>query len=230
MFSVEFKEKNCLEFGILPVTRPSIPAPEENVEEITIPGRDGVLIEKDGSYKPIVIPVGFNFLSMPEKVNEKYRAAKKWLSGSGNLKFSDDGSAFYKVLYVKITDVERTSKRIQNFTAEFTCDPYTYMKSGMQEITDYSNIYNPYSVSHPDYVIAGEGNCTISVNGKTITANVGQNLTINTDLMLAYRTDGTMQNAEITGDYQDLYLIEGENKISITTGFELAVIPNWRCL
>lgn len=230
MFSVEYNEKSCLEFGILPVTRPSIPAPEENIEEITIPGRDGALIESEGSHKPITIPVEFNFFTDPEKVNEKYRAAKKWLSGSGYLKFSDDGSAFYKVLYVKITDVERTSKRIQNFTAEFTCDPYTYMDSGKYEITDFENIYNPYSVSHPEYLITGEGNCTLTVNGKTMEANVGQNLTINTDLMLAYRTDGEMQNTQVTGNYEDLYLAEGENQISISAGFEMTVIPNWRCL
>ena len=48
--------------------------------------------------------------------------------------------------------------------------------------------------------------------------------------MIAYRTDGTMQNTSLTGDYEDLYLIEGENKVSITSGFVLKIIPNWRYL
>ena len=104
------------------------------------------------------------------------------------------------------------------------------MDSGKYEITDFENIYNPYSVSHPEYLIIGEGNCTLTVNGKTMEANVGQNLTINTDLMLAYRKDGEMQNTQVTGNYEDLYLAEGENQISISAGFEMTVIPNWRCL
>lgn len=233
MFSVDYNGENCLKFGIFPVRRPSIPAPERNVTETTIPGRDGAIIESDGSYKPITISVEFNFMDAPERVNERYRKFKKWIMGTGNtgiLKFSDDASVFYRVLYTKISGVERTSKRIGTFTADFICDPYTYAASGTQRISDYEKIYNPYSVSHPEFLIEGEGNCTLTVNGKTVTANVGQNLTINTDLMLAYREDGELQNTAISGDYSSLYLLEGENEISITDGFGLEVIPNWRCL
>lgn len=61
-------------------------------------------------------------------------------------------------------------------------------------------------------------------------ANIGQNLTIDTGRKLAYREDGTLSNTSVAGDYDDLILIEGRNKIKITDGFELKVIPNWRCL
>lgn len=37
-------------------------------------------------------------------------------------------------------------------------------------------------------------------------------------------------NTSVTGDYDNLILIEGRNKIEITDGFELKVIPNWRRL
>ena len=70
----------------------------------------------------------------------------------------------------------------------------------------------------------------LTVNGNKMTANVGQNLTIDTDLMIAYRTDGTSQNTEVTGEYEDLWLPPGENSVSVTAGFSLTVIPNWRCL
>ena len=69
--------------------------------------------------------------------------------------------------------------------------------------------------------------CTLTVNGNEMTANVGQNLTIDTDLMIAYRQDGTLQNTAVTGDYEDLYLVPGDNVISITSGFDLKIIPNW---
>lgn len=71
---------------------------------------------------------------------------------------------------------------------------------------------------------------TLSVNGEKMVANVGQNLTIDTGRKLAYREDGTLSNTSVAGDYDDLILIEGRNKIKITDGFELKVIPNWRCL
>ena len=68
------------------------------------------------------------------------------------------------------------------------------------------------------------------MNGNEFVAEVGQNVTIDTDLMLAYRQDGRMMNTSVTGDYQELYLKEGDNTIEITEGFGLKVIPNWRCL
>ena len=48
--------------------------------------------------------------------------------------------------------------------------------------------------------------------------------------MIAYRTDGIMNNTAVSGDYQDLYLREGSNQIEITAGFDLKVIPNWRSI
>lgn len=83
---------------------------------------------------------------------------------------------------------------------------------------------------YPVYKITGEGNCTLTINGHPVTANVAQNLTIDTDKMVAYREDGTLQNTSVTGDYEDMYLWPGQNAITLTEGFTLTVIPNWRRL
>lgn len=235
MYDISFNDVRASSIGILPVRRPSVPAPEPRFEEITIPGRDGSLISFDGVngeiiYNSITISVEFNFWAKPYRWAEVFRAAKKWIKGSGSLILGDDTSFFYKVLSCKISDSERTSLRIGTFTAEFLCDPYLYVKDGQREMGIADVLYNPYALSKPIYLITGEGMCTLTVNGKTMTANVGQNITINTDLMLAYRQDGTMQNTAVTGDYENLYLLLGDNTITITSGFDLNVIPNWRCL
>ena len=227
-FSVIYNDVSSASFGILPVTRPDIPAPEIRVEEIEVPGRDGVLIETDNCYGTITIPVEFNFLTRPSTWQDVYRKAKKWIRGNGKLWFSDDPEFFYKVLYCKIIDTERTTKRLGNFKVEFTCDPYCYVMRGTSEYPVSDVLYNPYAVSHPTYKITGNGSCILTVNGKNMAATVGQNLTIDTDLMLAYRTDGSIMNGLVTGNYEDLFLIEGNNQISITSGYELSVIPNWR--
>lgn len=228
MYNILYKGVNCSRFGIIPARRPSVPAPEIRVTETEIPGRDGVLVETDGCYGTITIPVEFNYLVPSEKWMDAYRKAKRWLTGSGWLVLEDDQDYMYKVLYVKITDTERTSRRLGNFTAEFTCNPYAYLVSGQQEHSVTDVLYNPYMLSHPVYKITGEGVCTLTVNGNTMSANVGQNITIDTELMIAYREDGTMQNTEVTGDYEKLYLQEGENTITVTSGFEITVQPNWR--
>ena len=230
MYNIAFNDEDCAKYGIIPVRRPSVPAPEIRIRETEIPGRDGVLVESDRTYAPITIPIEFNFLGEADRWMSTYRKAKKWLSGSGWLLLGDDQEYTYHVYYCNITDTERTSRQLGKFTAEFVCYPYTFLVAGKREYTASEVQYNPYSLSHPTYKITGEGMCTLTVNGKTMTANVGQNLTIDTDRMIAYRQDGTLQNTAVTGDYEDLYLQEGDNTIAITTGFGLSVIPNWRCL
>ena len=77
---------------------------------------------------------------------------------------------------------------------------------------------------------AGEGVLTLTVNGKKVTANVGQNLTIDTELMMAYRQDGIIQNIALTGDYENLFLQPGDNAITFSPGFTISIVPRWRIL
>ena len=169
-------------------------------------------------------------MTTPEEWAYTFRAAKRWLTGSGKLKFADDQNYYYKCLICIIADTERTTKKLGKFTAEFLCEPYMYEVSGDYALEDNDNIINIHMVSHPDYVISGSGNCTLTVNGKIMQAVVNGTLTINTDLMIAYNADGTSQNSLLTGEYEDLYFVEGENIVSISEGFILKIIPHWRCL
>lgn len=230
MFSVSYNNESCLGYGIIPVRRPSIPAPEERIEEIEIPGRNGVLVVSENLYNAISIRVEFNFMSKSNEWAETYRKAKRWLSGSGELWFSDDHEVYYKVLYCKVTGTERTSRRIGNFTAEFVCDPYTYYKSGKDEIELESVIYNPGVTCEPAYRITGEGLCTLTINGYEFTANVGQEIIIDTNRMISYKNDGQMLNTDVTGDYAKLWLNPGDNSLSVTDGFLAYITPEWRDL
>lgn len=228
MYNISYKGTNCSLFGIIPVRRPSVPAPEIRVTETEIPGRDGVLVETDGCFGTITIPVEFNYLVPPDKWMDAYRKAKRWLTGSGWLILGDDQEYMYKVYYCKITDTERTSRRLGNFTAEFVCHPYAFLVDGQQEYDIADVEYNPYMVSHPTYIIFGSGACTLTVNGKTMTATVNQQITIDTERMIAYNAQMINQSSLISGDYEDLYIKEGDNTITVSEGFEMKVIPNWR--
>ena len=228
MFSVSFNGITDMESGVLAVRRPSIPAPVKVYEEIIIPGRDGALYVDQGRYEPIVIPVEFNFMSRPSEWGNRYREAQKWLSGSGELTFSDDQYHFYRVYYAEITDTERTSRRIGTFTAEFHCDPYAYLISGKEEMEKSAVEYNPYEICHPTYIITGEGMCGLAVNGKSMTANISGSLSIDTENMEAVNGSGQNRNTSVNGDYEDLWLNPGNNTIGISSGFQLGIIPNWR--
>lgn len=228
-YDIEFRDKRANDIRLYVVKRPNIPAPQKNYTEHNIPGRDGLCYEDEETVDDIKIDVEFNFMENPDKWFKAFDNAKEWLfAGTGKLKFSDDAEHFYHVKKVEIGTAERTCYEIGKFTASFFCSGYHYFKSGDVE---YSKLpHNPGIKSHPVYKITGTGDCALTVNGKKMTAKVVDNLTIDSDLMIAYGSGKKIENAAVSGWYEDLYLLPGENKVSITNGFDLTIIPRWRCL
>ncbi|WP_343247723.1 distal tail protein Dit [Diplocloster hominis] len=231
MFDIEYAGYTGKDKGIIVTRRPDIPAPVEIIESYRVPGRDGELIAHTGTYEDIEIEIPFGFRAPKDQWAERFRQCRKWLLAPGvnRLQFSDDPDFFRISKYVEITDTERTIKKMGEFSAIFTCSPYIYAIEGEYEIPAV-DLYNNYEVSHPIYYIEGEGVCRIAVNGKEVSINVGQNATIDTDLMIAYRQDKTIMNAETTGDYDDLWLKPGLNTITTTVGFLVTLKPRWRSL
>ncbi len=231
MYDLEFNGRTASMLGIKIAYRPDMPVPQRSIESIKIPGRDGSLIISDSTYNDITIDVEMNFISRPTDWGYRFSQIKKWLKGSGRLKFPFENGNFYKCKNVSIDTVYRTVKEAGEFTASFLCEPYAYFESGTIPIEQTTpTILNPYSLSKPIYIVTGTGECKLWVNGNIMTANVEGNLTIDTDLMIAYKEDGTIQNTKVTGDYEGLYLKEGENDLTINNPFSLQIIPNWRTL
>ena len=231
MFKVEYNGKSNAELNIF-ATRPEIPAPQFGTNEYKIPGRNGALIVRDGTVGDIEITVRFGFRCKQEHWNDKFNAAKGWLlyKGNGILRFQDAPKYFYKVKSVSIGNGEREVKEIGEFEAAFICEGFQYLMEGTKEYSIGEVRFNAYHTAAPVYKIAGEGVCNLIVNGKTMRVNAGQNITVDTERMIAYREDGNIMNTSVYGDYEDLYLLSGENTITITDGFEMKVIPNWRCV
>lgn len=229
---VEYNNILASSLGIYAKTLPSIPMAVQKESSVEIPGSDGTMHILDGGYESTEIKIDFNYIGPSDKWDERWGCAKKWLSARNKmLRLGSDPDHFYKILKVSADDAEHTSERIGNFTATFqTKDGLRYLLEELNEHAAENVSFNPYEISHPIYKISGEGNCSLIVNGKKMSADVGQNLTIDTDRKIAYRADGTLSNTAVSGDYEDLFLQEGENEISITDGFNLKIIPNWRCL
>lgn len=232
MMDVEYNGILASSLGIYAKNIPDIPAAVRKEKTVDIPGMDGTLILLEGGYESTEIKVDFNFIGDSDRWDERFGLAKKWLSKRGGLlRFGCDPEHYYKILKVEVDDGKRTTERVGNFTATFlTKDGLRYLESGLGEMPASDVADNPYEIAYPIYKITGEGECTLVVNDGKMVANIGQNLTIDTGRKLAYREDGTLSNTSVTGDYDNLILIEGRNKIEITDGFELKVIPNWRRL
>ena len=225
-YFIIYNEKTNLDVNLLVATRPSKPSPVMQYEEVKVPG--GKTLYREKGYGDIDIPVSFNFVSR-NTWDKDFRIMKSWLLSKVNnkLKFSDDLEVFYKVNKVTIDTPERVMRKIGRFTAIFTCEPYIYIDENERELG--KQLYNNYLLSKPIYRIVGEGYLTLNINNKVIKANIGQELIIDTDKGLCYR-NGIVNNVALEGKYEDLYLQEGENTFSWTSGFKIYITPNWRCL
>lgn len=221
--------KSCIKIGMFPVKPPIIPTAKKQYKEHTIPGRDGIYYEDLGTYDDITLPVQFNFMSKDKSVDQRFRYYRRILSMAKEFRRESDPDMFYKIKKIEIGDLDRgTSETIGTFQCDFTFDPYAYLMAGTKKMTVKSVEYNEYDLCHPIYILIGEGNCILNVNGKTASCNVSGTVYIDTDLRLCYREDNSWVNTSLTGDYEDLYFNHGKNIITHSDGFDIRIIPNWR--
>lgn len=229
-----YNDMSNLDIDLFIQSRIAKPSPQRVFEETEVPGKEGKLYVDKGYSEDIELPpITFNFLSAnPNIWDEDFRKAKRWLSKRVDEKliFSDDLDYYYIVKKVNIATPERLVKRIGRFEVTFTCEPYCYLREGLDEINLPSFLYNDYEETFPIYKINGEGILNINCNGNDVAVNVGQNMTIDTKKGLCFREDGTPINNAMKGFYSDLKLLEGENRFSFTSGFDIKIIPNWRCV
>lgn len=230
MFKVKYGDIWDVDLGLYAKTRPNIPISERNIEIIEDKTLATSLTRDYGTYKDKEIEISYNFVDR-EDFNIKSVAIERWIYNCKNkiLILGDSIEYYRKVKKVTTDIITRSKKYLGNFKLTFRCDPGLYLVSGLNPIFINSNksIKNNYGISKPNFEINGEGMCTLTVNNKSVTINVGQSIIINTEKKLCYKNDGSMTNIT-TGRYKDLYLQEGNNYISISNGFELYITPNWR--
>ena len=218
------------EFCLMMTEYPVIPNAELVYNTYEIPGRDGELVEAKSYRKNITIAPMLTLVA--DEVDQIHyadyiRKAQRWLKGTGWLRFSDTQDTRFRVLKIQHNGSERETPVWGQFSPAFVCEPYEYKADGLQAYPIAEITYNPYDICKPIYRITGESAGTITVNGNPITINVGQNLTIDTAKQITYRTDGTLVMNSITGDYEDMWLDNGNVAITVSSGLTATVEPRW---
>ncbi len=200
------------------------------ITTVEIPGK-GMLTQKEDTYTDTTVELQLNIVAQnaDEDAMQLFVSFVSELSLSDRLYLYELHGNFFRIKSMEVSDYNQVSDRDIEFTATIVCDPGEYIEDGRisYDYLDSKLKQNAYSECRPTYQISGNGQCTLTVNGKNMVATVGGVLIIDTDRMLAYQADESIQNALVTGDYEDLYLKSGNNSISITTGFGLKVTPNW---
>ena len=214
--------------GLLISELPPISKPTLRVEETTINGVDGSVIEELGyeSYdKTIVIGLTGKY-DIDEVI--------KYFSGAGNITFSNEPDKYYRARIIDQIDYERLL-RFRTANVKFKVQPFKYKlneasKTLTKSGTSVTN--SGLEASKPRMTIKGTGTIELMVNGNTLfsyTFPEGETeVVIDSEKQDAY-LGSVLKNRNMSGEFP--ILNSGENTISWTGSITSIVVePNSRWL
>ena len=229
--NITFKGTSSTAYPLIITTPPQIAHPEVINEEWQIPGRDGVLFGADPYLANGVITVNMalvaqsGFTDNVSKYQIAYRQVRQWLQGTGKLILGDSPDSYFEVLKVAITTDDRQILRYGQLQVQFTVYPYEFLSSGDTGVAA-GTLNNTGDEASPVYKISGTGSGTLTVHGNTMTYEVSGDLYIDTRRFISYDALGANKNSKISGDYESIRLIHGNNVVSATVG-TLTIYPKW---
>lgn len=222
-YDLEYKGISGKSQGVMLAHLPILEKAKNIYTESQVIGRIGNPITNTGGKSNAKISC--ELLAVSKDVHLLFRRLKKWFVKTGNLHFTDNTDAYYEVLAIESVGTEREFLKCGRLSVDFIIFPYEFLNSGDESYEKITN--NPYCDCMPTYILEGEGECTIMLNGRIFKATVPSKLTIDTRRMITYKSDGTTGNTLVSGDYEDLWMEEGDINLSCTSGFVLKVIPKW---
>ena len=226
--------KRSDEMGILLTGMPTRNHPAANGTYEVVPGRDGRLWFPDGTYDQMAVRI--NCVTDGSVSMDDINA---WLSGTGELIFSDEPDRAYRARVTK--EFARASKiarmDAQEFPVTWDCDPYRYLypAEAAQTVSNGGSIVNPGAKSLPRITIAGSGDVALLVGTQLIEIEgMEDGIIIDSEQKDAISfSDGlTLENEKVALDEFPV-LNPGANMISWTgegTITSLSILPRWRYL
>lgn len=213
--------------GLIISELPPISKPKMRVQETTIDGVDGSIIEELGyeSYdKKLIIGLSKDF-DIDEVI--------KYFTGEGNVVFSNESDKYYKAKIIEQIDYERLL-RFRTASITFRVQPYKYKFQETPQIITESGatvINQGLEVSKPKMIISGTGTIKLSLNDLSVfsyTFPEDENIVvIDSELQDAY-LGSVLKNRNMTGDFPILSV--GENTITwdgTITSIEVNANSRW---
>lgn len=217
-------------YGMVVAEAPAYERPKRKETIFTVPGRNGTILFQEDAWEDVTRSYK---VWLAEEQNdslvEKVDALEAWLnSQNGYTRLEDNFEPdVYRLAYYSGGD-EFTNNMTQYGEAKlnFTCRPERFLKSGETAIavTNGSALTNPtkYASKPLIHIEADNETVSITINGKTITAEVADYLNIDCDRMDAYRLVAENRNNKISGAF--LTIPSGENVITVTGTASLITI------
>lgn len=233
---MEFKGARSDALGAAVVELPKRLRAAERGEAVKVPGRHGSLWVSEGAYDDVQLEVKLRMGAA-----SSWEALSAWLTGSGNLRFSDDPTRVYRARAAEQFAYERflPGARRDHFLVKFDCQPFRYQAvPAPMVLTADGFVENPGSVpAQPVITIYGAGDVDLMVGGATaIVTGISGQLTLDCENKIAYRAAGSelvYQNGRVNLLDGWPVLAAGRTAVSWTNKAgapRIQIEPNWRWL
>ena len=230
-----FKGIDSRDMGIVFKQMPVRYLPGRNLTRKHVSGADGNLAYGDGTFGDAKVQMELDL-----RDESKMTAVAAWLTGSGELVFSDEPDLAYEASiereYSRASIAARMSG--QRFTVMWTCKPFRRMLPAADPITLTASgfINNPGTAySLPKITVRGNGDFSLTINTQTMFFNdVDDGIVLDSELVDAFNLEESLLcNSNVSGEFFRLQpgmnLIswvpeDGSNVESVT------IEPRWRCI
>lgn len=203
--------------GLLIRSLPPVAMPKMRTQIEEIDGRDG----------DIVTPLGFAAYDKTVEIGLTYNYdiddVISYFNSAGRVVFSNEPEKYYNFAIYDTIDFERLI-RFRTAAVKFHVQPFKYSDVEGEKIFSFSGSSGNLTIRNsgnykakPNLIITGTETVNVSLNGNQIFIidfEDSETITIDTENMNAYGVDGTLKNRKITGDYDNLVLVPGNNTIS----------------
>lgn len=231
-----YKGVNSLDLSLMIKTKSTHVSAERDKVYVSVPGRNGDLIQDNGRHKNIVLPYTFTVVKSDYRnFADLVQAIKAWLSNDASYYIMWDSydPRYYRYASVdgNVNITEELLEHIGSFAVNFNCKPYRYSFDGQNTISVPAagmTIYNPEVLAAKPYIkIYGSGSISLTVNNSTITiADVDGYVELDSETMNAYKGINLLNNKMTGSAFPEL--VPGDNTIAFTgtvTGAE--IVPRW---
>lgn len=205
--------------GLLIRSLPPVAMPKMRTRIEEIDGRDG----------DIVTPLGFAAYDKTVEIGLTYNYdiddVISYFNSSGRVVFSNEPEKYYNFAIYDTINFERLI-RFRTAAVKFHVQPFKYSDVEGEKVFSFSGSDGSLTIRNsgnykakPNLIITGTETVNVSLNGNQIFVidfDDSETITIDTENMNAYGVDGTLKNRKITGDYDNLVLVPGNNTISFT--------------
>lgn len=208
------------------------------VEEITVPGRNGMLTHYTGSYENREALAECFALSQ-DNVQQNISAFSSFLfskKGYRKLQTSTDEEHYLMARVVNGAQIDDRLRKLNPFEIQFSCMPQRFLNEGDNGIDFYegmeSILHNPYGgETKPLLIVEGYGVGTVEINGVSISFvdDVPNKIFIDCETENAYSENGENLNRVISvKEFPTLHEGTNEIRLSSAAGLEkLTIVPRW---